>query len=177
MIWGLRLIWDGNEQNLWYEKLYMFSVCISNRKRFLSFCHIWDHATNNLNLLKDIFVFLQCQCQFFYHVVETSLWFCVYILRNIFQGISWNKKKLMNFTFIGSLFVCLCLCFWVLYFRADEEPVDQKRLLEDLCKPKCVKPLFEYQVNHAGEAIQLSFYLFLTIFHIKKNVAGFFFLW
>ncbi|KAL1802090.1 hypothetical protein ACET3Z_030737 [Daucus carota] len=31
------------------------------------------------------------------------------------------------------------------FHMADEEPVDQKRLLEDLCKPKCVKPLFEYQ--------------------------------
>lgn len=32
-------------------------------------------------------------------------------------------------------------------FRADEEPVDQKKYLEDRCKPKCAKPLFEYQVN------------------------------
>ncbi|TQD97619.1 hypothetical protein C1H46_016793 [Malus baccata] len=29
--------------------------------------------------------------------------------------------------------------------RADEEPVDQKNYLEELCKPKCVKPLLEYQ--------------------------------
>ncbi|WJX26276.1 hypothetical protein P8452_15221 [Trifolium repens] len=29
--------------------------------------------------------------------------------------------------------------------RADEEPVDQKRLLEESCKPKCVRPLLEYQ--------------------------------
>ncbi|KAG7030998.1 hypothetical protein SDJN02_05037 [Cucurbita argyrosperma subsp. argyrosperma] len=28
---------------------------------------------------------------------------------------------------------------------ADEEPVDQKRYLEEACKPKCVKPLLEYQ--------------------------------
>ncbi|XLU96603.1 hypothetical protein S245_010955, partial [Arachis hypogaea] len=28
---------------------------------------------------------------------------------------------------------------------ADDEPVDQKRYLEDSCKPKCVKPLLEYQ--------------------------------
>ncbi|KAG5016042.1 hypothetical protein JHK85_022178 [Glycine max] len=28
---------------------------------------------------------------------------------------------------------------------ADEEPVDQKRYLEESCKPKCVKPLLEYQ--------------------------------
>ncbi|KAH7518801.1 hypothetical protein FEM48_Zijuj09G0209600 [Ziziphus jujuba var. spinosa] len=28
---------------------------------------------------------------------------------------------------------------------ADEEPVDQKKLLEESCKPKCVKPLLEYQ--------------------------------
>lgn len=31
-------------------------------------------------------------------------------------------------------------------YRADEEPVDQKKLLEDSCKPKCVRPLLEYQV-------------------------------
>lgn len=34
----------------------------------------------------------------------------------------------------------------IMNFRADEEPVDQKRYLEDSCKPKCVKPLLEYQV-------------------------------
>ncbi|MED6118797.1 hypothetical protein PIB30_006296 [Stylosanthes scabra] len=28
---------------------------------------------------------------------------------------------------------------------ADDEPVDPKRYLEDSCKPKCVKPLLEYQ--------------------------------
>ncbi|KAF7803677.1 cytochrome b-c1 complex subunit 6 [Senna tora] len=28
---------------------------------------------------------------------------------------------------------------------ADEEPVDQKIYLEEVCKPKCVKPLLEYQ--------------------------------
>jgi len=31
-------------------------------------------------------------------------------------------------------------------FRADEEPVDPKKLLEESCKPKCVRPLLEYQV-------------------------------
>uniref|UniRef100_A0A0A0L6I2 Complex III subunit VI n=1 Tax=Cucumis sativus TaxID=3659 RepID=A0A0A0L6I2_CUCSA len=30
-------------------------------------------------------------------------------------------------------------------YLADEEPVDQKRYLEEACKPKCVKPLLEYQ--------------------------------
>lgn len=33
--------------------------------------------------------------------------------------------------------------------RAEEEPVDQKKYFEELCKPKCVKPLLEYQV-HCG---------------------------
>eukprot|EP00257_Ricinus_communis_P023007 XP_015582882.1 cytochrome b-c1 complex subunit 6 isoform X1 [Ricinus communis] len=28
---------------------------------------------------------------------------------------------------------------------ADEEPVDQKKYLEESCKPKCVKPLLEYE--------------------------------
>ncbi|XLT12366.1 hypothetical protein HN51_058056 [Arachis hypogaea] len=30
-------------------------------------------------------------------------------------------------------------------FMADEEPVDQKKYLEESCKPKCVKALLEYQ--------------------------------
>ncbi|KAK8958605.1 hypothetical protein KSP40_PGU005077 [Platanthera guangdongensis] len=30
-------------------------------------------------------------------------------------------------------------------FRADEELVDPKKYLEERCKPKCVKYLFEYQ--------------------------------
>ncbi|KVI10957.1 hypothetical protein Ccrd_010625 [Cynara cardunculus var. scolymus] len=29
--------------------------------------------------------------------------------------------------------------------RGDVEPVDQKKYLEDSCKPKCVRPLIEYQ--------------------------------
>ncbi|RXH92402.1 hypothetical protein DVH24_033298 [Malus domestica] len=29
--------------------------------------------------------------------------------------------------------------------KADEEPVDQKKYLEESCKPKCVKPFLEYQ--------------------------------
>ncbi|KAL5562787.1 hypothetical protein UlMin_032534, partial [Ulmus minor] len=36
----------------------------------------------------------------------------------------------------------------LLYFiltMADEEPVDPKKYLEESCKPKCVKPLLEYQ--------------------------------
>lgn len=32
-------------------------------------------------------------------------------------------------------------------FRADEELFDQKKYLEDSCKPKCVKPLIEYEVK------------------------------
>ncbi|XP_017254659.1 cytochrome b-c1 complex subunit 6-1, mitochondrial-like [Daucus carota subsp. sativus] len=28
---------------------------------------------------------------------------------------------------------------------ADEEPSDQKKYLEDSCKPKCVKPFLEYK--------------------------------
>ncbi|XP_042493777.1 uncharacterized protein LOC122073285 isoform X2 [Macadamia integrifolia] len=31
--------------------------------------------------------------------------------------------------------------------RADEEPVDPKKYLEETCKPKCVKPLLEYQIS------------------------------
>ncbi|KAK7246798.1 hypothetical protein RIF29_41668 [Crotalaria pallida] len=28
---------------------------------------------------------------------------------------------------------------------ADEEPIDQKKYLEESCKPKCVKPLLDYE--------------------------------
>lgn len=33
-----------------------------------------------------------------------------------------------------------------MYARADEEPVDPKRELEDRCKAPCMRPLKEYQV-------------------------------
>ena len=33
-----------------------------------------------------------------------------------------------------------------MYARADEEPVDPKRELEDRCKAPCTRPLKEYQV-------------------------------
>lgn len=36
--------------------------------------------------------------------------------------------------------------FFFLVLRADEELVDPKKYLEESCKPKCVKPLLEYQV-------------------------------
>ena len=32
--------------------------------------------------------------------------------------------------------------------RADEEPVDQKKYLEDICKPICAKPMHDYGVKH-----------------------------
>jgi hypothetical protein len=32
------------------------------------------------------------------------------------------------------------------YLRADEEPVDPKKYLEDRCKPQCVKPFYAYEV-------------------------------
>ncbi|KAL5854879.1 hypothetical protein ACOSQ4_004681 [Xanthoceras sorbifolium] len=31
------------------------------------------------------------------------------------------------------------------FTMADEEPVDPKKYFEESCKPKCVKPLLEYQ--------------------------------
>ncbi|XP_034889020.1 cytochrome b-c1 complex subunit 6-1, mitochondrial isoform X1 [Populus alba] len=38
-----------------------------------------------------------------------------------------------------------CACSHLFILRADEELVDQKKYLEDSCKPKCVKPLLEYE--------------------------------
>lgn len=40
----------------------------------------------------------------------------------------------------------LYLIYFILILRADEEPVDQKKYLEESCKPKCVRQLLEYQV-------------------------------
>ncbi|KAL1812179.1 hypothetical protein ACET3Z_022244 [Daucus carota] len=33
----------------------------------------------------------------------------------------------------------------LVFLMADEEPSDQKKYLEDSCKPKCVKPFLEYK--------------------------------
>ncbi|KAI3770278.1 hypothetical protein L6452_01405 [Arctium lappa] len=40
-----------------------------------------------------------------------------------------------------------CICFENKMSKdwGDVEPVDQKKYLEDSCKPKCVRPLIEYQ--------------------------------
>nr|XP_034924517.1 cytochrome b-c1 complex subunit 6-like isoform X1 [Populus alba] len=47
-------------------------------------------------------------------------------------------------SFFMSYYACAC-CFHLIKFRADEELVDQKKYLEDSCRPKCVKPLLEYE--------------------------------
>ncbi|KAA8536500.1 hypothetical protein F0562_028978 [Nyssa sinensis] len=39
----------------------------------------------------------------------------------------------------------LAVCVFSSIAMADEEPVDQKKHFEEACKPKCVKPLLEYQ--------------------------------
>ncbi|KAL1534299.1 cytochrome b-c1 complex subunit 6-like [Salvia divinorum] len=36
-------------------------------------------------------------------------------------------------------------CHLLMHARADEEPVDPKRELEDRCKAPCTRPLKEYQ--------------------------------
>nr|VDD58834.1 unnamed protein product [Brassica oleracea] len=38
-----------------------------------------------------------------------------------------------------------CLDLLSLPTRAEDEVVDPKKYLEEACKPKCVKPLLEYQ--------------------------------
>nr|GEY90304.1 cytochrome b-c1 complex subunit 6-like [Tanacetum cinerariifolium] len=35
--------------------------------------------------------------------------------------------------------------FLFIGLRSDEEPVDQKKYFEDLCKPKCVRAWLDYQ--------------------------------
>jgi hypothetical protein len=40
----------------------------------------------------------------------------------------------------------------LLYLREDEELVDQKKYLEERCKPQCVKSLYEYEVCLLGSS-------------------------
>ena len=54
-------------------------------------------------------------------------------------------------------------------FRADEEPVDQKRFFEDSCKPKCVRPLIEYQVYELF-IITFTFVKFIMIWFIQRKI-------
>ncbi|KAI7756215.1 hypothetical protein M8C21_020625 [Ambrosia artemisiifolia] len=42
---------------------------------------------------------------------------------------------------------------------SDEEPVDQKKYFEELCKPKCVRAWLDYQIGKA-------------IAHLKAKVQG-----
>ncbi|MBA0619938.1 hypothetical protein Godav_005725 [Gossypium davidsonii] len=41
--------------------------------------------------------------------------------------------------------VSISKLLWFKNVRADEEPVDQKKYLEEGCKPKCVKQLRAYE--------------------------------
>ena len=43
-------------------------------------------------------------------------------------------------------YITVYLAFY--QFRADEEPVDPKKYLEESCKPKCVRYLRAYEVSH-----------------------------
>ncbi|WOH04962.1 hypothetical protein DCAR_0624374 [Daucus carota subsp. sativus] len=52
---------------------------------------------------------------------------------------------LLNFNSFECLLVFLFSRNIRFLFGADEEPSDQKKYLEDSCKPKCVKPFLEYK--------------------------------
>ncbi|XP_056163228.1 cytochrome b-c1 complex subunit 6-1, mitochondrial isoform X2 [Syzygium oleosum] len=51
---------------------------------------------------------------------------------------------------------------------ADEEPVDPKKYLEELCKPKCVKPLLEYKTSQENEVA----FVFLWVQACVKRIEG-----
>lgn len=53
--------------------------------------------------------------------------------------------------------ICGCTFSLLIKFRADEEPVDQKKYLEESCKPKCVKPLLEYEVKFSSSSSFLKY--------------------
>ncbi|KAL8151464.1 hypothetical protein V2J09_021272 [Rumex salicifolius] len=40
--------------------------------------------------------------------------------------------------------------------RANAEPDDQNKYLEDRCKPKCAKPLYEYKVESEKKLREIS---------------------
>ena len=63
-------------------------------------------------------------------------------------------------------FACAC-CSHLFMFRADEELVDQKKYLEDSCKPKCVKPLLEYEVKH----FHILTYFLLPAFSLSLSLS------
>ena len=60
-----------------------------------------------------------------------------------------------------------CACSHLFIFRADEELVDQKKYLEDSCKPKCVKPLLEYEVKH----FHILSYFLLPAFSLSLSLS------
>ncbi|KAI3770277.1 hypothetical protein L6452_01404 [Arctium lappa] len=52
-----------------------------------------------------------------------------------------------GFALLYSLIAYDGIEFFVMFYAlmAEEEPVDQKKYFEDLCKPKCVRAWLEYQ--------------------------------
>jgi hypothetical protein len=50
----------------------------------------------------------------------------------------------MNHSLVSRLELC---GFLMLFYLREEELVDQKKYLEERCKPQCVKPLYEYEVS------------------------------
>ncbi|KAE8650514.1 hypothetical protein Csa_011326 [Cucumis sativus] len=62
------------------------------------------------------------------------------------KAIAFPLVKIARFSIFQSFLACsFPPSQYSLLAMADEEPVDQKRYLEEACKPKCVKPLLEYQ--------------------------------
>ncbi|EEF29955.1 Ubiquinol-cytochrome c reductase complex 7.8 kDa protein, putative [Ricinus communis] len=59
----------------------------------------------------------------------------------------WHKGPAESFSYLFCIseYGQMHLRVYAVDVRADEEPVDQKKYLEESCKPKCVKPLLEYE--------------------------------
>lgn len=75
------------------------------------------------------------------------------IFINVWLDLGFSDRNLRTVGSTLSLYPHPLCCFinkssliCLTQYRADEEPVDQKKDLEESCKPKCVKPLLEYQV-------------------------------
>ncbi|KAF3587522.1 hypothetical protein F2Q69_00026764 [Brassica cretica] len=61
------------------------------------------------------------------------------------SGLDLRSRTVLQSSNLTSRHICAIWSVVVLIEMADEEVVDPKKYLEESCKPKCVKPLLEYQ--------------------------------
>ncbi|KAH7685514.1 Cytochrome b-c1 complex subunit 6 protein [Dioscorea alata] len=74
-------------------------------------------------------------------VSSTHISFCRFLSLSSFL-----KEKVLSLTSLRAPFLIQGV-EWISASESmeDDEPVDPKKYLEEQCKPKCVRPLFQYQ--------------------------------